>query len=81
MDDLFKDLVFLGGTPLDSINDHSPRWPPTSEEFTLEINIEVERLRLKILLSKPPPPPQYDLSPRRSPAVGTGLDEPECRIL
>ena len=23
MDDLFKDLVFLGGTPIDSINDNS----------------------------------------------------------
>ena len=40
------------------------------------MNVKVERLRLEILLSEPPPSPQYDLSPRRSSAAGTELDEP-----
>ena len=40
------------------------------------MNVEVDRLRLQILLSQPPPPPQHDVSPRRSPAAGTWLDEP-----
>ena len=40
------------------------------------MNIEVERLRLDVLLSLPLPPPQYDLPPRRSPAAGMGLDKP-----
>ena len=40
------------------------------------MNVEVGSLRLEILLVQLPPPPQYDLSPRRSPAAGTGLDKP-----
>ena len=55
---------------------YNPRRPPTPEEFTLDMSVEVESLRLEVLLSQPLPPPQYDLSPRRSPAAGTGLDEP-----
>ena len=41
------------------------------------MKIEVGRLKLEILLSQLPPPPRCDLSPRRSPAVDTGLGEPE----
>ena len=55
---------------------YNPRRPPTPEEFTLDMNVEVESLREEILLSQPLPPPEYDLSLRRSPAAGTGLDEP-----
>ena len=36
--------------------------------------VDVERLRMEILLSQPALSPQDDLSPRRS--VGMGLDEP-----
>ena len=47
--------------------------PPTPEAFTLDMkNAEVESLRLEVLLLRPLPPRQYDLSPRRSPAAGTG---------
>ena len=55
---------------------YNPRQPPTSEKITLDIKIEIESLRLEDLLSKPLPPTQYDLSPRRSPSAGTGLNEP-----
>ena len=55
---------------------YSSRWPPTAETFTVDMDVEVGRLRLEVPLSKLPPPPQYDLSPRRSPAAGTRLDEP-----
>ena len=40
------------------------------------MDVDVERLRLEILLSQSAPSPQYDLSPQRSPAVGTGSHEP-----
>ena len=53
-----------------------PRWLPNSKEFTMEMNVEVEILKLEIRFSQLPPPPQYDLSPRRSPMARTGLDEP-----
>ena len=36
---------------------YNPRWPPNSEEFTLEMNVEVERLRMEILRSQPRTPP------------------------
>ena len=55
---------------------YNTRWAPNFEEFTLEMSVEVERLRLEILFSQPPPPPQYDISPGRSHAAGTGLNEP-----
>ena len=42
--------------------------------FTLDMNVEVESLRMEAPLSQPPL--QYNLSPRRSPAAVTGLDEP-----
>ena len=54
----------------------NPQWSPTPQEFTAEMNVEVGNIRLEILLAQLPPPPQYDLLPRRSPAAGTGLDEP-----
>ena len=34
------------------------RWPHTPAEYTLEMRIDVERLRMKILLLQPAPPPQ-----------------------
>ena len=55
---------------------YNPQWPPTAKEFTADLIVEVGRLRLEILLAQLPLPPQYDLSPRRSPATGTRLDEP-----
>ena len=51
------------------------RWSHTPVDYTLEMHVEVEQLKMTILLSQPAPPPQRDSSPRRSPAVGTGLDE------
>ena len=47
---------------------YNPRRPSTPEE--------VASLRLNVLLLQLPPPLQYDLSPRRPPAAGTGLDKP-----
>ena len=32
---------------------YNPRRPPTSEEFTLDMKIELESLRLEVLLSQP----------------------------
>ena len=55
---------------------YNPSWPQTSEEHALEMNVDGERLRMKIALSQPAPPPQCDSSPRRLPAIGTGSDEP-----
>ena len=36
---------------------YNPRWPNTPEEHTLEMRVEVERLRMEIALSQPAPPP------------------------
>ena len=55
---------------------YNPRWPHTPEEHTLEMRVDVERLRMKVVYSQLAPPPQYDSSPQQSPAVGTGSDEP-----
>ena len=55
---------------------YSPRRAPTPEEFSLDLKVEVESLRIEVLLLQPLPPSQYDLPPRRSPATSTGLDEP-----
>ena len=56
---------------------YNPQRLLSPQEFTAEMNVEVESLKLEILLAQIPPPPQYELLPRRSPAAGTGLDEPE----
>ena len=51
-----------------------PRHPHIPDEFTLEIKVDVEGLRMEILLSQPAPP-QCDPLPRRA-AVDTGSEEP-----
>ena len=38
---------------------YNPRWLPTPEEFILDLNVEVESLRMELLLSQPLPPAQY----------------------
>ena len=55
-------------------NMSNPRRPYTPDEFTLEMRVDVERLRMEIILSQPTP--QCDPSPRRLPAVDTGSEEP-----
>ena len=55
---------------------YNSRWPHTPEEYALEMRADAERLRVEIILWQPSPPPQCDSSPRRSPAIGTGPDEP-----
>ena len=52
----------------------NPRRPHTPDEFTLEMRVDVERLRMEITLSQPTPQPQCDPSPRRA-AVETGSEE------
>ena len=54
----------------------NPRWPHTPDEFTLERRVDVDRLRMEIVLSQPEPPPQCNPSPRRLPAVDTGSEQP-----
>ena len=51
------------------------RRPHTPDEFTFEMRVDVERLRIAITLSQPAPQPQCDPSPRRA-AVDTGSEEP-----
>ena len=67
-----------------------PRPPYTPDEFALEMKVDVERLRMEIILSQPALPQCDSLprraavdteseepgTPRRSPAIGTGSDEP-----
>ena len=55
---------------------YNPRWPHSPEKHKLEMDVGVERLRLEILISQPAPSPQDGPSPRWSPVVGTGSDEP-----
>ena len=55
------------------------RWPHIHDEFTLEMRVDVEGLRMEIVLSQPEPPPQCDASPQRLPAVDTGWRNPERR--
>ena len=50
------------------------RRPHTLDEFTLEIKVDVEGLRMEIILSQPASS-QCDPSPRRA-AVDTGSEEP-----
>ena len=40
------------------------------------MRLDVEALRMEIVLSQPEPPLQCDVSPRRFPAVDTGSEEP-----
>ena len=54
----------------------NPRRPYTHEEFSLEMRVDVEGLRIEIVLSQPEPPLQCDVSPRWFPAVDTGSEEP-----
>ena len=54
----------------------NPRWLHNPDEFTLEMRVDVERLRMEIVPSKPAPRPQCDPSPRQLPAVDTGSEEP-----
>ena len=55
----------------------NPRWPHTPDEFTFKMRVDVERLRMEIVLSQPEPPSQCDPSPRRLPVVDTRPEEPE----
>ena len=52
----------------------TPRHPHTPDEFTLEMKVDVEGLRMEIILSQPAPL-RCDPSPRRA-AVDTGSEEP-----
>ena len=67
-----------------------PRHPHTPDEFTLEMKMDVDGLRMEIILSQPassqcgPPPRRAAVytgseeprKPRRLPAIGTGSDGP-----
>ena len=53
-------------------NMFNPRRPHNPDEFTLEMRVDVERLRMKITLSQPALQPQCDPSSRRLPAADTG---------
>ena len=55
---------------------YNPKWPHTPAEYTLEMRVDDERLKMEILLSQHAPPPQCDSSLRRLPAVDTGGDKP-----
>ena len=71
-------------------NMSNPRRPHTPDEFILEMKVDIEQLRMEIILSQPTPPQCDSLpsraavdtgseeprTPRRSPAIGTGSDEP-----
>ena len=63
-----------GSEPFFYRNMSNSRHPHTSDEFTIEMKVYVERLRMKIVLSQPARP-QYDPLPRRA-AIGTGSDQP-----
>ena len=76
--------------PLFYRNMSNPRRPHTPDEFTLEMKVDVERLRMEIIILQPASPQCVPLrrcaavdtgsegpgTPRRSPAIGTGSDEP-----
>ena len=51
-----------------------PEYPHTPEEFNLQMKVDVEGLRMEIILSQPPSS-ECDPSPRRA-AVDTGSEEP-----
>ena len=54
----------------------NPRYPHSTDEYTLEIRVDVEQIRMEIISSQPTSLPQCDPSPRRLPAVDTGSEEP-----
>ena len=64
-------------------NMFNPRRPHTPDEFTLEMKVDVERLRMETTPSQP----VVDMGSekpgalRRSPAIGTGQRNPEYREL
>ena len=51
-----------------------PDHPHTPEEFSLQMKVDIEGLRMEIILSQPPSP-ECDTSPRRA-VVDTGSEEP-----
>ena len=51
------------------------RCPHNPDEFTIEMRVAVERLKMEIILSQPAPS-QCDPLPRRLPAAETGSEEP-----
>ena len=55
---------------------YNPRWPHNSDEFTLDMRVDLKRLRMDIIFSQLAPRPQCDLLPRRLLAVDTGSEEP-----
>ena len=56
---------------------YNPRRPHNSDEFTLEMRVDVECLRMEIIFSQLAPRPQCEPLPRRLTAVDTGSEEPE----
>ena len=52
------------------------RRPHTPDEFTLEMKVEAELLRVEIIILQSLPRPQCDPSPRRLPATETASKEP-----
>ena len=76
--DKIREQHFLAGLHLKPLCTklYGPRWPHTPEEHTLEIKVDVERLKMEIVLSQPAPPPQCDSSLRLLPAVDMGSDKP-----
>ena len=59
-------------------NMFKPRRPHTPDEFTLKMKVDVERLRMEIILSQPAVDTGSEEpgTLRRSPAVSTGSEEP-----
>ena len=55
---------------------YNPGWPHTPDEYTLEMRVDIDPLRMGIVLSQPAPPPQCGSSPRQAPVVDTESDEP-----
>ena len=58
-------------------NIFNPRRPHTPDKLTLEMKVDVERLRTEITLSQRALRSQCDPSPRRLPAVDSGSEKPE----
>ena len=73
-----REQHFLAGFRLEPLNSklYNPRWPHIPEEHTLEMRVDVERLRMETVLLQLARPPQCDSSSRRLPTVNTGSEEP-----